>query len=110
MNECRRTLVWALLLGPLAAFAQTAARPDPANPRLSTPAPAMESAFAGFRSYRDEPLAPWREVNEEVREVGGHAGILKEEERSATAARPSGRGTPPAPLRADAPGGEKHGH
>ena len=86
MNELRRTLAWVLLLGPLAALAQTGARPDPTDPRLSTPTHAAESAFAGYRGFRDEPLTPWREVNDEVRRLGGHAGHVRDAEPTKPAA------------------------
>jgi len=110
VKNLQTTVAWALF-APLAAFAQTAARPDPADPRLRTPPPpAADSAFAGYRSYRDEPMAPWREVNDEVGRVGGHVGILKEEERAANKTQPAGAGAAPAPARADAPGGKKHAH
>lgn len=103
MNDLRRTVAWALLAGPLAAFAQTGARPDPTDPRLSTPAPAAESAFAGYRSYRDEPLAPWREVNDEVSRVGGHVGVLRADE--AAEKQPAGAAAQPAAKAAPT-----HGH
>jgi hypothetical protein len=103
VNELRITIACALL-GPLAALAQPGARPDPADPQVSTPPPVRESAFAGYRGYRDEPLADWRAVNDDVREVGGHAGHIRDGtaptdrgatpggDRSATkpAARPAG--------------------
>jgi hypothetical protein len=38
--------------------------------------PQYDSAFAGYRSYREEPVADWRAVNEEVARVGGHVGVL----------------------------------
>ena len=110
MNALRITLASALLLGAPAALAQTTARPDPADPRLSVPAPTTESAFAGYRSYRDEPLADWRAVNEAVRGLGGHAGHIRD------AAPPASRTPPPAGERAaprppaSANAGEKHAH
>jgi hypothetical protein len=99
VNDLRTTVAWALLLGPLAAFAQSGARPDPTDPRLSTPAPAVESAFAGYRSFRDEPVAPWREVNDEVSRVGGHVGVLRadeaaEKQSAGTAAQPAAKAAP----------------
>ena len=46
---------------------------DPADPAAVTAELRYESAFAGFRSWRDEKPAPWKKVNEEV-VGGGHAG------------------------------------
>lgn len=59
----------------------------PAEQAKATPAsavPALASA-AGYRSpfadYRalvpDEPLEDWRRANDEVREAGGHVGLMK---------------------------------
>lgn len=107
MNEFRITVAWALLV-PLAALGQTSARPGPADPRMSTSPPAMESAFAGYRSYRDEPLADWRAVNDDVRGVGGHAGHIRDgtapTDRRAT---PGGDRSPAKPA-APTAGGHKH--
>jgi hypothetical protein len=71
-----------LALALLVAFAPVAAaqhqeRPNnPADPRAPAPAARYESAFAGYVPYREEKLAPWREVNEEVGRVGGHVGMF----------------------------------
>ena len=61
-------------LAPWAAAQQS--RPDPADPAAPAPAVKYESAFAGYAPYREEKLAPWREVNDEVAKVRGHAGIF----------------------------------
>lgn len=67
----------ATLLLPVAAFAQQpTARANPAAPDAAVPAVKYESAFAGYTPYRDEKLAPWRDVNDEVARVGGHIGIV----------------------------------
>jgi hypothetical protein len=107
VNKLRITVAWSLL-SPLAALAQTSARPDPADPGLRAPAPAMESAFAGYRSYRDEPLADWRAVNDEVRAVGGHAGHIRDNPAPAEhGAAPTGDSPAPKPA-APTAGGHKH--
>lgn len=62
-------------LAPLAS-AQQPARLDPADPGAKAPAVKYESAFTGYAPYREEKLAPWREVNDEVGKVRGHAGIF----------------------------------
>jgi hypothetical protein len=61
---------------PIAAAQQQASRPDPTNPAASVPAFNYNSAFAGYRGYREESLAPWRGVNEDVTRAGGHSGIF----------------------------------
>ncbi|HSD54194.1 MAG TPA: hypothetical protein VLC47_08515 [Burkholderiales bacterium] len=70
-----RIFATAALVCATAAAAQTPAQP----PREATaaPPPAYRSAYEGYRPYADEPLAPWREVNETVERVGGHAGVLR---------------------------------
>ena len=60
-------------LAPHAAAQQQAARPHPADP---VPAVKYESAFSGYRGFREEPFAPWRDVNDEVARAGGHIGIV----------------------------------
>lgn len=90
MTALRITFASALLLGSTAVLAQTGARPDPADPRLSVPAATTESAFAGYRRFRDEPLADWRAGNDEMRGLGGHAGHIRD------AAPPASRTPPPA--------------
>jgi len=74
----KRFIVFAAIaaLAPYAT-AQQHPRPRAADPAAPAPAVKHESAFSGYRSYRDEPLAPWREVNDEVTRAGGHIGILR---------------------------------
>jgi hypothetical protein len=67
--------IGALLSLPSAA--QQAAASNPADPSVAVPPPSYESAFSGYVRQREEKLAPWREVNEEVARVGGHIGILR---------------------------------
>jgi len=63
------------------AHAQT--RPKPEDPSAPAPPAAHSSAFDGYRAYRDEPVAPWREVNDTAREAGGHVGVLRAEQPDA---------------------------
>ena len=55
---------------------QNAAPQQPTDSRLAVPAVQYESAFSDFAPFRDEKLAPWRDVNEEAARVGGHIGII----------------------------------
>lgn len=66
-----------LALAPHAAAQQQVAKPHPADPAAPVPAMKYESMFTGYRGFREEPLAPWRGVNDEVARAGGHIGILK---------------------------------
>ena len=43
---------------------------DPGMPASKAPPLEYRSAFAGFRPFADEPIAPWRDANEAVKE--GH--------------------------------------
>jgi hypothetical protein len=63
---------------PLTAAAQKpAADAGPASPGAAAPPIKYESAFTGYAAHRDEKVAPWREVNDEVARVGGHIGIMR---------------------------------
>ena len=62
----------ALVAG--SAVAQSSARSDPADSKAIVPARPYESAFKGYRPYVDPVVARWRESNEEVGRIGGHAG------------------------------------
>jgi hypothetical protein len=58
------------------AKAQDSRALNPADPAAKVPAMKYESAFAGYAPYREEKLAPWREVNDEVGRIKGHVGIF----------------------------------
>jgi len=56
------------------------------------------SPFADYRLFKaDEPMKDWRMANDEVREAGGHIGLMK-----GAPAQPTGHGThgakQPAPV------------
>lgn len=77
-------------------LAQAAA---PAVPPPATALPSYVSPFSDYRRFDAEPPAkPWRQANEEVREAGGHVGILKgmANPAPATAAKPPSGGEPRA--------------
>lgn len=56
------------------AAAQTAAPPDPADPKAAAQARAYESAFRDYRPYVDPEIVRWRQSNEEMGRLGGHMG------------------------------------
>jgi len=62
----------ALLSAPAAA--QPSAAPLERVP--VTAGIAYESAYAGYVPYREEALASWRELNDDVGRVAGHKGIF----------------------------------
>ena len=99
-------------------MSQAAAAPAAALPSA---APAYVSPFGDYRRF-EAPLAPkpWRQANDEVRDAGGHIGIVKGMSRpaAATAAGKSpsgGEGAKPAqkpatkPAAPPAPAGHDHG-
>jgi hypothetical protein len=53
-------------------------RPDPADPAILVPAPDYQSVFAGYRKPGADERLDWRQANDVVRDVGGHAGALKQ--------------------------------
>lgn len=79
---------------PLAAAQQPASPSGPADPAAPAPAFQYESAFSGYRGFREEPLAPWRDANDEVSRVGGHIGIMRGTPGARGSAKPGA--TPPA--------------
>jgi hypothetical protein len=60
-----------------AAAAQSAAKPDPADPKARVPSVEYRSAFEGYRRYAEPEVTGWREMNQEVGRVGGHLGIVR---------------------------------
>ena len=74
---------FAALLYGVAALTSVAATAQQRTTGLSptdssavVPAVKYESAFTGYMPFRDEKLAPWRDVNDEAARVGGHLGIF----------------------------------
>ena len=90
-------------IAPHAIAQQQATKPHPADPAALVPAAKYESAFTGYRSFREEPIAPWRDVNDEVARAGGHIGIVGGAGRAGHA-QGSGTARPAAPPAQSAPG------
>lgn len=71
-------LYCAALAIPMAHAADTAA-PQPAtvtDAGARVPSLTYDSAFSGYQPFREQKLAPWREVNDEAHKAGGHIGIV----------------------------------
>ncbi len=75
--------VLGLVMGTV-AWAQ--GLPKSAEAKLASPAPGKaagaggpyRSAFEGYRPFNAaEPLKDWRKANDEVRDAGGHVGLMK---------------------------------
>ena len=99
-----------LMLSPLfppgfvAAHAQS-----PTPPSQSTPPPAaasqpaasvFRSAFEGYQPYTEQKMAPWKQANENVGQIGGWREYARE------ASQPN---TPAAPAKATEPTNPKAG-
>lgn len=76
-----RLLLFAVLAAaPYARFAHAAesvtkyARAADASERV--PDTRYDSAFTGYQPFREQKLAPWRELNDDVHKAGGHGGIF----------------------------------
>lgn len=67
-----------------AAFAQSGDANDPRAPGAKVPPVTYRSAFEEYRPYREQEIASWRAVNEEVARVGGHIGAIKNVEKPET--------------------------
>lgn len=83
----------AVAVALIAGGAHAQGRPKPEDPAAPAAPLGHASAFEGYRAFADEPLAPWRAVNDEVGRVGGHAGVLRAEER-----KPAPPAAAPAPA------------
>jgi hypothetical protein len=114
-------LVALVALAPSALAQQRAPQPHPADPAAKAPAVKYESAFAGYTPFREEKLAPWREVNDDVGKARGHAGIFggagraghaidkAAQPKPATSHPDAGKSADPEPAR-DAPKAPAAGH
>ncbi|MGQ0750226.1 MAG: hypothetical protein ACT4PS_06815 [Betaproteobacteria bacterium] len=70
-------LYGASALLALPAFAQTrSVAADPTHASARVPDMKYDSAFRGYAPYREQPLATWRDLNDEVGRVGGHIGMF----------------------------------
>ncbi|NHZ34514.1 hypothetical protein [Massilia rubra] len=65
MNSPR--LIWALLL---------AAATPPALAQAPAASPAYDSAFAGYRAYREPQAASWKDTNEQLLKRSGQMGQM----------------------------------
>ena len=76
------------------AAAQTATRPDPADPKAAVPARTYESVFKDYRPYADPEIVRWRQANDDMGRLGGHVGHVPRE--SGPTVKPGAK--PPAPA------------
>jgi len=59
------------------------------------------STYTDYQPYREEPLLPWRAVNDEVARIGGHIGIFggAHAGHGAAPAQPAPAAKPTAPAK-----------
>ena len=79
-----RYLTVALAYSALAlpAFHANAQQPPAVPPAVASadarvPEAKYDSAFTGYQPFREQKLAPWRELNDDVHKAGGHIGIFR---------------------------------
>ncbi|HEX9185153.1 MAG TPA: hypothetical protein VF876_18005 [Burkholderiales bacterium] len=92
------------------AGAQSAARPDPADPAVRVPETAYRSAFEDYRKHELSRQVPWRDANDEVGRIGGHVGVVRDPSARGLQAPAAGAGAaqqaaPAAPEDAKSPRG-----
>ncbi len=98
-----RQLALALVASAsIAGAAHAQSRPKPDDAATPVAPTAYDSAFKGYQPFRDEPLAPWREVNDTAQQVGGHVGVLRAEQQGA--AQPAAAASQPQPAKDMPPG------
>jgi hypothetical protein len=81
MSSRLQSAAFALLmltLGLAQAASAADTRPDPADPAAVVPPHRYVSDFASYRKPQFEQKLDWRQANDTVRDVGGHAGALKD--------------------------------
>jgi len=77
----------SLAVIPLAVPANAAdPRPNPSDPSVAVPATEYKSAFTAYRKAAFDEKADWKQVNNAVQAIGGHAGAMKDGPRDQPAA------------------------
>ncbi len=119
MNIRCKQLLSVIVLSGVIHGAMAQGRPDPTDAKLKSPTVEYVSPFASYQRYQDEKPASWRELNDHVLGLGGHAGHIKDgatgaakpaavPERSSTA--PSREPTPAQSVSTPSPGHSSHKH
>ena len=107
MSSRSRTAVTAAMLS-IASMAFGTETPAPASAPAASSAAAQraapnfmpvsgagratpyQSAFEGYRAFREQPVGPWRQANDLVGRIGGWQAYAREGAASAAAVAPSG--------------------
>ncbi|MGZ8209723.1 MAG: hypothetical protein ACXWUH_04380 [Burkholderiales bacterium] len=110
----RYCLIGSMMLPASPVPGQQPARAAPSQTGAATTLP-YESAFSGYRAYRDESIADWRAINDEVGRIGGHIGIVGGAGHSGhgpakASAAPEEQGQPPQRGAPQSPAGDHAQH
>lgn len=96
---------------PELAFAQSKARPDPADAKVSVPPTVYVSPLQQYRPLGDEPVADWKATNDLVEKIGGWREYAREAQEPASAAEQARQPSPqPAPPAKPPAHGGQSGH
>jgi hypothetical protein len=80
MSRAKWLALFVLLLNYQPSFAQNN---NDAEPKKNPVLP-YQSVFGSFQSYKDQPVSPWREVNDEVEKIGGWRAYAREASEGST--------------------------
>ncbi len=86
----------AALALPVAHAAEPLATPPAADANARVPETQYRSAFTGYQPFREQKLAPWRELNDDVHKAGGHMGIFSGNSLDNAGGAAGTRAAPPA--------------
>jgi len=79
-KACSMAAIAAFLLFIKAGAAPAAeSRPQPSDAAVPVPLPQYQSAFSGYRPPQADRKLDWKQVNDTVRDTGGHAGAMQNE-------------------------------
>ena len=76
--------------------ADTTLTARPADPAAAVPAALYRSPFAGYRSFSEPAVSPWRQTNEQVRQRGGWRAYAREASEPAAAPASAPTTAPPS--------------
>jgi hypothetical protein len=88
----RTACLLAAALWAAGTAAQSPARPHPADARAEPAARPYESSFRDYRPYTEADAGRWREANESVGRLGGHAGHTRKADEAGPAPKPAAKG------------------
>jgi hypothetical protein len=100
----------ALACSALGANLAMAAELKPTDASAPAPAPRYDSAFENYKPFREEVIADWRGLNEEVGRVGGHRGVMGGAKPAAAPTATTEGGQAPVRGAPTAPGRTEHSH